>query len=243
MGDHDPARPRADLAGSWQANARAWTDAVRSGAIASRRLATDRAVLDAVLAQRPDRVLDLGCGEGWLARELAARGLRVVGIDASAPLIEAARAEPGAARFEVLGYAELVAAPQRLGERFDLVVANFALLDDALEPLLRALARGVLRPGGRLVVQTLHPHAVGGRYVDGWRVEDFAALRGDHGWTPMPWFFRTLGGWVEALVGSGFELLELREPLHPETWAVASLILVAGLTDQPRSARADGSTG
>lgn len=59
---------------SWRANAQAWVDAVRSGRIESRRLVTDQAVLDAVLTPRPRRVLDLGCGEGWLCRELLYRG-------------------------------------------------------------------------------------------------------------------------------------------------------------------------
>ncbi|HSK40392.1 MAG TPA: hypothetical protein VK943_11555, partial [Arenibaculum sp.] len=67
---HGPDRTAATLADSWTANAGLWTQAVRSGAIASRRLATDDAVVRAVAARRPRRVLDLGCGEGWLARAL-----------------------------------------------------------------------------------------------------------------------------------------------------------------------------
>lgn len=37
------------------------------------------------------RVLDAGCGEGYLARVLAARGARATGIDLSPRLIEMAR--------------------------------------------------------------------------------------------------------------------------------------------------------
>lgn len=64
------------LVASWDANAAAWTDAVRSGQIASRRLATDAAAVDAVVRAvdgRVARVLDVGCGEGWLSRALADR--------------------------------------------------------------------------------------------------------------------------------------------------------------------------
>ncbi|MPW04285.1 hypothetical protein GCT19_01245 [Paraburkholderia sp. CNPSo 3155] len=50
---------------SWQRDASPWTNAVRAGEIDSRRLVTDQAVLDAVLACDPATVLDLGCGEGW----------------------------------------------------------------------------------------------------------------------------------------------------------------------------------
>src|SRR5437764_10982886 len=46
---------------------------------------------------RGKAILDLGCGEGGYARELARRGARVVGIDGSRRLIEIARARAGTA--------------------------------------------------------------------------------------------------------------------------------------------------
>lgn len=42
-----------------------------------------------------DRVLDVGCGTGISSRALAARGLRVLGVDPNAAMLEAARAEGG----------------------------------------------------------------------------------------------------------------------------------------------------
>lgn len=58
----------SELAQSWITNAELWTAAVRDGDIESRRLVTDQAMVNAVLAQQPRRVFDLGCGEGWLVR-------------------------------------------------------------------------------------------------------------------------------------------------------------------------------
>ena len=55
---------------SWTANAAAWTKAVRNREIESRVRATDAAVIAAVADQKPRTVLDLGCGEGWLAHAL-----------------------------------------------------------------------------------------------------------------------------------------------------------------------------
>lgn len=212
----------AVLSESWSRNAGSWLGAVRDGAIESRRLVTDEAVVDAILALGPRRVLDLGCGEGWLLRALSDHGIDGVGFDASAALIQAARGA-GGGRFLHLGFQDFTAAPATLGGEFDAAVANFALLQEDLLPLLRAV-HAVLRPGGALVVQTLHPWAAGGPYRDGWREERFRDLPGD--WQPMPWYFRTLGSWLGLLRAAGYVLAGLREPTHPRTGLPVSLLLV-----------------
>jgi len=217
--------PLEQLARSWHSNAHAWTDAVRGQQIESRRLVTDAAIVRATLARAPKRVLDLGCGEGWLCRALAAHGVEAVGVDASAPLIEAAR-EAGGAEYHVRSYAELVSAPDQFG-LFDAVVCNFALLEAELGALLAAL-RSTHRPDGVLLIQTVHPWTARGEapYRDGWRTETFAGFGA--GFTdPMPWFYRTLESWVATLSASGWRIAELGEPMHPLTGHPASLLLVA----------------
>ena len=223
-----PDRPALRLIPTWTTNAEAWTRAVRAGQITSRRAGTDAAVVEAVVSGLPPagRVLDLGCGEGWLARALAALGAEVHGVDASAPLVEAALAEGGAGRstFEVLDYEAAAADPDRLGGPYDAAVFNFSLLDDRAAAPLRAAA-AVLEQGGRVVVQTVHPLTAGAPYADGWREETFDGVEGD--FEPMPWFFRTLGSWVRVVTAAGLTLTDVREPADPETGAPLSLILVA----------------
>lgn len=214
--------PTAKLQDSWIHNAAGWTAAVREGRIESRRLATDAAILAAIRRHRPARLLDLGCGEGWLCRAVAAEGIEATGIDASAPLIEAARAA-GGARYEIMSYEQL--DPARLG-RHDLLVCNFALLDDRLPALLRSL-QDLRTPTGRLLIQTLHPGDTEG---EGWREERFEAF-GSGFPAAMPWYFRSRAAWLAALRKSGWGDIVTHEPIHPHTGAPASLLLDAGPTE------------
>ena len=216
---------------SWTANATAWTRAVREGRITSRRAGTDAAIVDAVLGSGARRILDLGCGEGWLARGLAAHGREVVGTDASAALVEAARAA-GGARFATAGYADIASGAFAPG-RFDAVVFNFALLGEDLRTPLDA-ARACLAAGGTLFAQTVHPWSACGAndYADGWRSENFAAI-GDGFAVPMPWYFRTLAGWHAAFADAGWRIDRIDEPRAADGGTPLSLLLRASPRDAP----------
>lgn len=212
---------------SWVANAEAWTRAVRENRIASRRQGTDSAIVEAVAATNPANALDVGCGEGWLARALAGRGIDVVGVDASPPLIERAR-ELGGARFAVLSYDELAEKGDCLSDPFDAIVCNFSLFDDNLEPVLSALARR-LAPHGTLFIQTAHPaNAVAGLLSGGWRTETFDSF-GVQFPASMPWYCHTLSSWHDQLHNAGMRVVEAREPAHSDTGEPLSLLLVCRL--------------
>ncbi len=93
------------------------------------------------------RVLDVGCGTGLVALEMARRGHAVSGIDISEPMLACARARVPAASF-ALGRAESLPYPDA---SFDLVTSaqTFHWFDQATA--LAEVAR-VLRPGGVLAV-------------------------------------------------------------------------------------------
>src|SRR5689334_10365469 len=95
-------------------------------------------------------ILDVGCGNGSLARILARSGNRVTGVDASAPIIECARAREAAEPLGIAYYATSATDLAALAPAsFDLVVSCMALSDIAdAERALKEMAR-MIRPGGR----------------------------------------------------------------------------------------------
>ena len=215
----------AKIIQSWRKNVAPWVSAVREGRIESRRQSTDAAIVEAVIERAPVSVLDVGCGEGWLARALSARGVQVMGIDAGPELVEAAR-PVGGGDFQVISYEELTAGKFRAS--VDVAVCNFSLLGkESTEGVMRAVP-ALLNPGGAFIVQTLHPVGACGElpYRDGWRAGSWTGF-GPEFTDPAPWYFRTLESWAALFADCGFRLLERREPLNPETGRPASVIFIS----------------
>ena len=108
------------------------------------------AALELLDAQPGELILDLGCGDGTLTSLIVQAGAKVVGLDASPEMVEAARAkgiDAYVADAEALGLAR---AAHNFGQ-FDAAFSN-AALHWMLDPA--AVAEGVfgvLRPGGRFV--------------------------------------------------------------------------------------------
>ena len=116
---------------------------------------------------------------------------------------------------------------------FDLIVCNYALFLEDLEPMMRALRRR-LAPHGAVVVQTVHPWSgpADQPYADGWREETFATF--EHPFpASMPWFHRTMSSWIAVLAEAGLAVTTLEEPMHPETGRPLSLILTARANAAP----------
>jgi SAM-dependent methyltransferase len=192
-----------ELEQSWIANAANWTRAVREGLIPSRKAGTDAAIVDAIVARRPRRVLDVGCGESWLCRRLRLlTGCETTGVDSSP---------------------DLIAGRHELGGGFDVVAFNYALFEEDLAPLLTA-ARDLLAPSGAVIVQTLHPNAFPAT-AEGWRTEDFAAFQ-NKSWTPMPWYYRSLQSWRQTIGRAGLAIIETREPKAQPDGPPLSLLMI-----------------
>jgi SAM-dependent methyltransferase len=109
-------------------------------------------VFAAVKEARPGRILEVGCGEGELAEQMARElDAAVVAIDQSERMVELARARGVDARVGD------VQALDFKGQTFDCAVAAWVLFHaQDVDRALAELAR-VLRPGGRLVAATNGP--------------------------------------------------------------------------------------
>ncbi|HEB51796.1 MAG TPA: class I SAM-dependent methyltransferase [bacterium] len=106
-----------------------------------------------------ERVLDVPCGHGRIARRLAGLGAAVVGIDRSEPFLRRARADADAAGVRIDYRRQDMHALDERGT-FDAVVCWFTSFgydpdDERLRDLLRRM-RCALRPGGRLLLETLN---------------------------------------------------------------------------------------
>ena len=150
----------------WERSATAWIEAQGAHGDFSRRRVLDAPMLARVRAFKPERLLDLGCGEGRFCRLLSEDIDSLVGLDPS-PTLLARASELGGARF-VLGHAEEVPFES---SAFDMVVSYLSLLDiEGIEAALDEIVR-VLRPGGRLLIANLTGFATAADIKGGgWRV-------------------------------------------------------------------------
>jgi SAM-dependent methyltransferase len=103
----------------------------------------------AVLDPRPGEfILDVGCGDGALTAKIAAAGARVIGLDSSEAMVEAARARGVDAFVADAEALDLEGQAERFGQ-FDAAFSN-AALHWMLDPdAVASGIFGVLRPGGR----------------------------------------------------------------------------------------------
>jgi SAM-dependent methyltransferase len=110
------------------------------------------------------RLLDAPCGHGRISRRLAAIGMQVTGIDLSAHFIEMAQSAPtptGAGGYASYFQGDLRQLPAAVTESgpFDAVIcwySSFGYWDDDNCRLVLSSFRRVLRPGGTLLIETMH---------------------------------------------------------------------------------------
>jgi SAM-dependent methyltransferase len=177
------------------------------------------------------RVLDVGCGEGQIARRAAALGAQVLGLDPTPSQIAVAVARGGGPVYARADADHLPVADAS----FDAVVMCLVIEHlDPFEPSIREMAR-VLEPGGRCLLLMNHPllqtpdsgwvddHILEEQY---WRVG--AYLRPDSTieevspGVNLPFMHRPLGRYVHVMGTEGLLIEDMEEPPPPAGFLAAA---------------------
>jgi len=186
-------------------------------------------------------LLDAGCGEGYLSRNYARLGAKVMGVDFSNTLIELAQSksvEEENIEYRVGNICNLESIPDTI---FDSVLCNLVLLNipclkDAINEFYR-----VLKPSGSLVCAIVHPafdfYGPGtwemgekspltkrrrglyfkvDNYLDEKEYERYWKTRdGEKFPRPITFFHRKISTYVNALISVGFAIEVIEEPAPP----------------------------
>ena len=103
------------------------------------------------------RLLDLGCGNGYLARRFARRGATVVGVDVTRGMIARARRRGNVRGRVTYLLSDAGRMPTLDSGSFDLAFANMSMMDMPNADEVLGEAGRLVRPGGRLVASLCHP--------------------------------------------------------------------------------------
>ena len=146
-----------DNDGSYSDNAEFWIKIIQEGLDPYRTELTNDLVLRAIRPFPGLRVLDAGCGEGYISRATAREGAIALGVDACDELIQAAITTARAENLPIEYFTADVKNLPLEDSSVDVVVCNHLVNDlQELKPAFQEFRR-VLSPGGRLVILMLHP--------------------------------------------------------------------------------------
>ena len=205
----------------WEEHASWWIEGFTEGADPEYE---DQIIPLAVAEQGgADRVLDLGCGDGQIARALASSGVSVVGVDPTTNQIDVAAERAGGPVFAQAGAAVLPFSDGAFGGVIACLV--FEHIDD-VAAAIGEVAR-VLRPGGRFTFMLNHPRlqTPGSGWID------------DHMVDPPEQYWRIGPYLVEAetveQVELGVHIRFLHRPLSRYLNALAAVGLVLERMDEP----------
>lgn len=210
--------------GLWDEHAQWWIDGFTNGA--------DPEYVEQIIPLAVEElagrahVLDLGCGDGQIARALAAQGSDVLGVDPTQLHIDVAIERGGGPRY-LLGGATNIPAPDNF---FDAVVACLVFEHiDQMDEAMTEVAR-VLKPRGQFSFFLNHPllQTPGSGWIDDhiidppeqyWRIgpylvetESIEEVEKD---VYIRFIHRPLSRYVNALIANGMTIERMVEPSPP----------------------------
>lgn len=219
----------------WDRIADDWRTQVGDEGDANRRLNSDPVLWAFVGDVRGKKMLDAGCGTGYLSNKLSERGADVIGIDFAERMIAIAKSTNHACDFRVDSCTTLHTIQDA---SVDAIVANYVLMDTPdLQGTVRAFHR-VLKPGGIAVLVFSHPCFPQGRATratedgEGIRYSWDASYFEERQCVDVPWahfksdfiwFHRPLSTYWKAFRAAGFDVIDFEEPrIAPERYHLAA---------------------
>ena len=215
-----------NILASWEENALAWIETIQNNEIRSRELITNQAIVEAILSTSPSTVLDAGCGEGWLCRELNKYDIYTVGIDGVSALIEQAR-KLGKGNYFTISYEDILQGKSNGLSLYDAIVFNYSIFEKESTIDLFEIIKTHLNINGKIIIQTISPknELFAERPENGWMTEHWDGLN-DKYKTAFNWYYRSEKEWLGLFEKTGFKLLNKRAVIHTETGKFFSVIYV-----------------
>ncbi len=200
-----------EIKSSWESNAAEWIKVIETNQITSRKY-TNKAIVDVLKESKAEKIVDIGCGEGWLTREILLMNKNAIGLDATIELIKNAQ-NKGVGNFYQFSYEEIIASKPIPDAPFDAAIFNFCLyLNEELISLLKATKRSLV-PNGEIIIQTLHPYFLIQNQLDyksQWIKDSWKGLAGNFK-DGHQWYARTFEDWIKVFNNSGLILTNLME--------------------------------
>lgn len=201
---------------SWDKNVDEWDRIIESNQIPSRKF-TNQAIIYELKELDAFKILDCGCGEGWLTRAVTSLGKKAIGIDSTVGLIAKAKAKSNNS-FYTLSYEEIIDGKTIPELPFDAVVFNFCLYQKENLSILLKKIKNMLVPGGYIIIQTLHPYFLvqnGHGYTSQWLTDSWKGLPGNFV-EGHSWYARTFEDWNLVFTESDLKTVQIKEVLNSE---------------------------
>lgn len=209
----------------WEKNASYWIKIIRESLDPFRLIITNKAILASLKGRKKLKILDAGCGEGYLSRVLAKKEHQVWGIDISEKLITAAKDEekrkPLGIKYFVGDFIKANFPPNF----FDLILSHQTINETFFPEKAIAEFYRLLKNKGKLVLLFLHPCFEFGerRLGQEFNVSDYFQkkllkkkflVNGFFSPVPDNYIHLPLEKWIEILTKNGFLISAIKEP-HP----------------------------
>ena len=233
MGDNSFKKLNENLKNNWDSKACEWDLQVGEEGDSNRILNSDPVLWRFAGNVSGLKIIDAGCGTGYLTRKLYDLGANVVGIDFSDKMIEIAKSKSPYIEFLVDSCTQLSTLDDK---SFDMIISNYVLMDiPELQETLNNFNR-VLKCGGEAVLIFSHPCFPQGNstfsldeqtFEYHWTFNYFDVRKCvDPPWAHFSsefiWFHRPLSTYWKSFLVAGFNVNDFEEPhLTEERYHIA----------------------